>query len=346
MLRIDQVSFGYGPRLLLDRASVSIAAGHRIGLVGHNGTGKTTLFRLIMGEIEPQHGRIDRPGRWRVGITRQEAPEGPESLLETVLAADPELARLRAEAAHETDAARLVEVHERLAATGGHAAEARAARILYGLGFDAEAQARPCREFSGGWRMRVALAALLFTEPDLLLLDEPTNHLDLEAALWLEDYLARYPGTVLLISHDRDLLNRAVDQVLHLENGQLALYDGGYDRFEETRRLRLDLDAKMRRKQELQRAHIEKFVARFRYKASKSRQAQSRLKVLAKMQPIPEAAEEHTVALAFPEPEPLAPPIITIEDASVGYGETAVLRGLDLRIDDDDRIALLGAVPT
>ncbi|MBM3504192.1 MAG: ABC-F family ATP-binding cassette domain-containing protein [Alphaproteobacteria bacterium] len=343
MLRIDALSFGYGPRQLLDHASVSLAAGHRVGVVGHNGAGKSTLFRLIAGELEPHHGVIERPGRWRIGITRQEAPNGEENLLSTVLATDADLALLRAEAETTDDGARIAEIHERLAVLGGHAAEARAARILFGLGFDAAAQARPCRSFSGGWRMRVALAALLFTEPDLLLLDEPTNHLDFEATVWLEGYLARYPGTVLIISHDRTLLNRAVDQILHLDRGKLTLYEGGYDRFEATRRQQLELTEKLRRKQEIQRAHIEAFVARFRYKASKSRQAQSRLKVLAKMAPIAEADAEHSVTIDWPAPDPLSPPILALDGVDAGYGETRVLNRLNLRVDDDDRIALLGA---
>ncbi|MGE5538965.1 MAG: ABC-F family ATP-binding cassette domain-containing protein [Gemmatimonas sp.] len=343
MLRIENLTYRIGPRVLLDGADAAINEGHRVGFVGRNGAGKTTLLRLIAGTLEPDAGRIDRPRRWRVGITSQEAPSGPQSLIETVLASDPELTKLAAEADTARDPERIAEIHARLQAKSAHAAPARAARILAGLGFDEAAQQRPCSDFSGGWRMRVALAALLFTEPDLLLLDEPTNHLDLEATVWLEDYLKRYPGTVLLVSHDRDLLNRVVDEILHLENGRLTLYSGGYDRFEETRRMRLALNEKARAKQEAQRAHIMKFVDRFRYKASKSRQAQSRLKMLARMEPIPEHQEEGVVSFAFPEPDPLSPPLYTLDSVDVGYDGKPVLRNISLRLDDDDRIALLGA---
>ncbi|MGE0093563.1 MAG: ABC-F family ATP-binding cassette domain-containing protein [Alphaproteobacteria bacterium] len=343
MLRIENLTYRIGARVLLDGASATIDTGHRVGLVGRNGTGKTTLFKLIMGELDSDGGDIEVPQRWHVGVTTQEAPGGPTSLIDTVLAADKELTALEAEAETATDPDRIVEIHTRLEEKDSHRARARAARILAGLGFDEDAQGRPCSDFSGGWRMRVALAALLFTRPDLLLLDEPTNHLDLEASLWLEDYLRTYPGTVLLVSHDRDLLNRAVDEILHLENGKLTLYRGGYDRFEETRRMRLELDAKMRSKQAAQRARIQAFVDRFRYKASKARQAQSRLKMLARMQPIPEQQGEGSVVFDFPDPDPLAPPLLSVNGGAVGYDGRAVLEGLSLRLDDDDRIALLGA---
>ncbi len=273
----------------------------------------------------------------------QEAPAGPRPLLDTVLAADTELAALEAEAETATDPERIAAIHARLADKGAHAAPARAARILAGLGFDAAAQARPCDEFSGGWRMRVALAALLFTAPDLLLLDEPTNHLDLEAALWLEDFLRHYPGTILLVSHDRDLLNAVPDHILHLEGERLTLYAGNYDRFEDTRRARLALDEKERARQEADRARITAFVDRFRYKATKARQAQSRLKMLARMAPIAERREEAGVAFAFPAPETLAPPLMTLDKIDAGYDGRPVLRRLDLRLDPDDRIALIGA---
>ncbi len=343
MLRIENLTYRIGARVLLDGASATIDAGHRVGLVGRNGTGKTTLFKLIMGELDSDGGDIEVPQRWHVGVTTQEAPGGPTSLIDTVLAADKELTALEAEAETATDPDRIIEIHTRLEEKDSHRARARAARILAGLGFDEDAQARPCSDFSGGWRMRVALAALLFTRPDLLLLDEPTNHLDLEASLWLEDYLRTYPGTILLISHDRDLLNRAVDEILHLENGKLTLYRGNYDRFEETRRMRLELDSKARSKQAAQRARIQAFVDRFRYKASKARQAQSRLKMLARMQPIPEHQGEGNVVFDFPDPDPLAPPLLSVNGVAVGYDGRRVLEGLSLRLDDDDRIALLGA---
>ena len=343
MLRIDTLTYRIGPRLLLDAASASINPGHRVGLVGRNGSGKTTLLRLITGELDADGGRAETPSGWRIGISTQEAPGGPQNLVETVLAADPELAALMAEAETATDAHRIADIHARLHDKGAHAQPARAARILAGLGFDEAAQQKPCGDFSGGWRMRVALAALLFGAPDLLLLDEPTNHLDLEACLWLEDFLKRYKGTVVLVSHDRDLLNRVVGEILHLENGKLKLYQGGYDRFETTRRMQLELNAKAKAKQDVQRAHIQKFVERFRYKATKAKQAQSRMKMLARMEPIPEHREVGSVTFAFPEPKPLAPPLYTADDVAVGYDGTPVLSGLDFRLDNDDRIALLGA---
>jgi ATP-binding cassette, subfamily F, member 3 len=343
MLRIDNLTYRIGPRVLLDAASAMINQGHRVGLVGRNGTGKTTLLRLITDALEPDEGSIEWPRRWRVGITSQEAPGGSKSLIDTVLEADTELTELTAEAETADDPDRIIEIHMRLGEREAHTARARAARILAGLGFDESAQNQPCSDFSGGWRMRVALASLLFTQPDLLLLDEPTNHLGLEACLWLEDYLRRYPGTVLLVSHDRGILNRVVDEILHLENGKLTLYAGGYDRFEETRRMRLALDDKLRAKQDIQRAHIMKFVDRFRYKASKSRQAQSRLKMLARMEPIPEHQEEGGVTFTFPEPEALSPPLFSLDDVDAGYDGKPVLRKLSLRLDEDDRIALLGA---
>ena len=343
MLRIDKLTYRIGPRVLLDEAEATVNTGHRVGLVGRNGSGKTTLLRLISGELELDGGRIDTPSRWRVGMTHQEAPGGSESLIDTVLAADKEVADLTAEAETATDPDRIAEIHDRLRDREAHTARARAARILAGLGFSEAAQQKPCNEYSGGWRMRVALATLLFTRPDLLLLDEPTNHLDLEATLWLEDYLRRYPGTVLLVSHDRDLLNRAVEQILHLEGGKLTLYQGGYDRFERTRAMRLELNEKLRVKQEAQRAHMQKFVERFRYKATKARQAQSRLKMLERMQPIAAYRDEGGVNFAFPDPDPLPPPLYSIDNAAVGYDGTPVLTDLSLRLDADDRIALLGA---
>lgn len=344
MLRLEQITYRIGPRTLFDGASATVNPGHRVGFVGRNGTGKTTLLGMVTGAIEPDSGTISVPSRWRIGITRQEAPDGPENLIEIVLAADQELARLNAEAETATEPQRIAEIHVRLHDKGASRAQARAARLLAGLGFDEAAQQRPCHSFSGGWRMRVALAALLFTEPDLLLLDEPTNHLDLEASLWLENYLRRYPGTVLLVSHDRDLLNRVVEEILHLENGKLTLYSGNYDRFEKTRLMRLAQNEKLRARQDAQKRQIMKFVDRFRYKATKAKQAQSRLKMLQRMEPIPEHREGGTVAFTFPVPKPaLASPLFTAEDVSVGYDGMAVIKNLTLRLDDDDRIALIGA---
>ena len=343
MLIVDNITVRIGARLILERASAAISDGRKVGLVGRNGAGKTTLLRLILGERETETGEVRYTSGWRVGAVAQEAPGGEASLIDTVLAADLERTRLLVALDTERDHGHLAEMHARLDDIGAYAAPARAARILAGLGFSDAEQQRPCREFSGGWRMRVALAAVLFAAPDLLLLDEPTNYLDLEGALWLEDYLKRYRGTVILVSHDRDLLNRAVDSILHLEHGKLTLYTGGYDTFSETRTMKRTLDAAMRQRQELERKRIQSFVDRFRYKASKARQAQSRIKMLERMKPIALTADEHLAAIRLPQPEAVAPPLLTLEDAAVGYAPGhPVLSHLHMRIDSDDRLALLG----
>ena len=343
MLKLENLTYRIAGRLLLDEVNAVVNAGHKVGLVGRNGVGKTTLFGLVTGALDCDGGRVSLPPDWRVGVTSQEAPSGPQSLIETVIAADTELTSLWQEAETATDPARISEIHDRLAQRQAYSANARAARILAGLGFDEAAQQRSCASFSGGWRMRVALASLLFTAPDLLLLDEPTNHLDLEATLWLEDYIGRYEGTVLLISHDRQILNRAVGEILHLEGAKLTRYQGNYDRFEATRRMRLELDGKMRVKQEAQRAHMQKFVNRFRAKATKAKQAQSRIKMLARLDPPMPTTEERAPTFYFPEVPALAPPLYSLHNVSVGYDGVPVLRDLSLRLDDDDRIALLGA---
>ena len=344
MLTIDGLTYRIAGRTLLDRATARLPAGARIGLVGRNGTGKSTLLGLIAGTVAPDDGEIRIRNRARIGTVAQETPVGKQSPMDIVLAADIERAALLAESDTATDPHRVAEIHERLADIEAHRAEARAATILAGLGFDEEAQTRPIEKFSGGWRMRVALAAVLFSEPDLLLLDEPTNHLDLEAAMWLEGYLASYPNTMLLVSHDRDLLNKAVDGIWHLEAQKLVAYRGGYDRFERTRREALVLQSAMATRQAAERKRIEGFIDRFRYTASKARQAQSRIKALEKMEPVAAVIEDRTERFDFPQPKPLAPPIVTLDGASVGYdAANPVLRGMNLRIDMDDRIALLGA---
>jgi len=342
MLRIDDITFAMLGRPLFEGASATIPNGHKVGLVGRNGTGKTTLFRLIRGELALESGGISLPERARIGGVAQEAPSSQVSLIDTVLNADTERCALLAEAETATDPARIAEVQTRLADIDAWSAEARAASILKGLGFDDEEQLQPCSGFSGGWRMRVALAAVLFTQPDLLLLDEPTNYLDLEGALWLESYLARYPHSVIIISHDRGLLNRAVGAILHLEDRKLTLYQGPYDQFARRRAEKLALAAAMAKKQEARRAHLQSYVDRFRYKADKARQAQSRIKALSRMQPISNPQEAALRAFTFPEPEEMSPPIIHIEGGVTGYGDVPVLKRLDLRIDQDDRIALLG----
>ncbi len=342
MLRISDISYSVAGRPLIENASVSIPDGHKVGIVGRNGTGKTTLFRLIRGELALEGGSITLPSRARIGGVAQEVPGNEVSLIDTVLAADTERADLLAEAETAHDPARIGEIQTRLADIDAWGAEARGASILRGLGFSHEDQQMPCSAFSGGWRMRVALAAVLFAQPDLLLLDEPTNYLDLEGALWLETYLARYPHTVLIISHDRALLNRAVGSILHLEDKKLTLYQGGYETFAETRAARLAAAESEARKQDARRAHLQSFVDRFRAKASKAVQAQSRLKMIAKMKPITTPQEAALKRFTFPSPEELSPPIINIEGASVGYDGKPVLTRMNLRIDQDDRIALLG----
>ena len=344
MLVIDDLCVRVAGRLLIEHASVRVPTGARVGLVGRNGAGKTTLFQAIAGDIAVESGRIDLAPRARVRRLAQEAPDGPESLVDTVLAADRERTRLMAEAETAGDPFRLAEVQTRLADIGAHAAPARAAAILAGLGFDAAEQQRRCAEFSGGWRMRVALAAALFAEPDLLMLDEPTNYLDLEGTLWLQDHLARYPHTLMIVSHDRDLLDQAVDHILHLDRGGLALYRGGYSAFERQREERQALDLKLAKKREAERRRIIAFVDRFRAKATKARQAQSRLKLLARLEPPAALVAEDVRPIEFPAPaKSLSPPIIALDGVSVGYVPgRPVLRRLTLRIDSDDRIALLG----
>ena len=345
MLHINNLTYRIAGRTLLEDATLVVPEGAKMGLVGRNGTGKTTLFKLLVGDIAPESGTATIRRGARVGQVAQEAPASDESLIDFVLKADTERAALLEEAETATDPHRIAEIQLRLADIHAHSAEARAATILHGLGFDAEAQARPTADFSGGWRMRVALAAILFSEPDLLLLDEPTNYLDLEGTLWLENYIGRYPYTVMIISHDRDLLNKAVDHIAHLDQLKLTAYRGGYDNFERTRREQLELQQKMHAKQMEQRKHMEAFVERFRYKASKAKQAQSRLKALEKMSPIAAVMEDHIRPIHFPNPQKtMAPPIIRMEKASVGYEPgKPVLKNLSLRVDPDDRLALLGA---
>jgi len=345
MLMIDDLSVRIAGRLLLENASVRVPAGSRVGLVGRNGTGKSTLFNVITADLGAESGSVTIRPRASIGRLAQEAPNGPEPLVEVVLKADRERAALMDEAETATDPERIGEIHMRLADIDAHSAPARAAAILSGLGFSADDQQRPVSEFSGGWRMRVALAAVLFAEPDLLLLDEPTNYLDLEGTLWLEDHLARYPRTVIVISHDRDLLDNAVDSILHLETSKLTFYRGGYSSFEKQRREKLILDQKAAKKQEAQRKHLQSFVDRFRAKATKARQAQSRLKMLEKMELVAAPIDDDVLPIVIPEPEKrLSPPIIALDGVSVGYeANKPVLRNLSLRIDDDDRIALLGS---
>ncbi len=340
MLRLHDISYSVEGRPLIDHASAVIPTGHKVGVVGRNGTGKTTLFRLIRGELTLESGYIELPKGARIGGVAQEVPGNEVSLIDTVLAADTERAALMAEEA--TDPARIAEIQTRLADIDAWSAEARAATILRGLGFEPDEQLMPCSAFSGGWRMRVALAAVLFSAPDLLLLDEPTNYLDLEGALWLENYLARYPHTVLIVSHDRGLLNRAVGGILHLEDRKLTYYGTPYDKFAEQRAARIAQAEAENAKAKDRIAHLQSFVDRFRAKASKAVQAQSRLKMIERIKLTSTPQEAALRAFTFPEPEELSPPIVNMDGAAVGYTDTPVLDRLTLRIDQDDRIALLG----
>ena len=342
MLIISDIFYSIGGQLLFEAANAKIPYGHKVGLVGRNGTGKTTLFKLIKSELILDAGSISLSPRMSIGEVAQEAPSSNISLLNTVLASDIERAELLAESEIATGPNRIAEIQMRLNDIDAWSAEARASSILSGLGFNTEAQAKPCKAFSGGWRMRIALASILFAQPDLLLLDEPSNYLDLEGAIWLENYLQKYPHTVILISHDRGLLNRAVTSILHLENKKLTIYSGTYDTFSKTRAAQLaTLDADIK-KQRSRRAHLQSYVDRFRYKADKARQAQSRIKAVARLQPIARPQEAALKRFTFPEPEELSPPILRVENGAVGYQGEKVLSNLDLRIDQDDRIALVG----
>ena len=345
MLSIQDISIRVAGRMLLEASSAQIVPGARVGFVGRNGAGKSTLFRAIRGELPLEAGAITVPPRWSIGSLAQEAPDGPESLIDVVLKADTERHALLAEAETAQDPARIADIQTRLVDIDAHSAPARAAAILSGLGFSTVDQARACQEFSGGWRMRVALAATLFAAPDLLLLDEPTNYLDLEGTLWLEDHLANYPRTVIVISHDRDLLDTSVDQILHLDHGKLALYKGSYSSFEEQRAAREMIEAKHAKRQAEERKRLQDFVDRFKAKASKAKQAQSRVKMLERMKPVTALVTQDVKEIRFPEPEKtLSPPIVALDNVSVGYEPgKPVLSRVTLRIDNDDRIALLGA---
>jgi ATP-binding cassette subfamily F protein 3 len=343
MLNINGITVRLGGRTILDGATAAIPPGARVGLIGRNGAGKSTLMKAIIGQIEPDGGEVEMPRRTRLGYIAQDAPSGTATPFETVVAADVERARLIDEAEHCTDAHRLSDLHERLLAIDAYSAPARASRILLGLGFDEDMQAQPLDSYSGGWKMRVALAALLFSGPEVLLLDEPSNHLDLESTLWLENFLKSYAGTVLVISHERDLLNNVVNTILHLERGKLTIYAGGYDSFERQRAERAAQLAAAQAAQDAQRARLQDYIARNSARASTAKQAQSRAKMLAKMQPIAALADDPSLSFDFPSPSELKPPLITLDMAAVGYAaDTPVLRRLNLRIDPDDRIALLG----
>lgn len=342
MLNFSNITVRLGGTVILDGATASLPPGARVGMIGRNGAGKSTLMKVIAGMLEPDDGSVDMPKDARMGYIAQEAPAGQDSPLDTVLAADTERAALLEESETATDPHRIGEIHERLNMIDAHSAPARAAKILIGLGFDEAAQQQPMDSFSGGWRMRVALAALLFSQPELLLLDEPSNHLDLEATMWLENFLTSYQATILVISHERDLLNNVVDHILHLQHGTTTLYPGGYDAFEKQRAERQAQQASAREKQIAQREKLESFVSRWGAKAHSAKQAQSRVKALARMEPIAAAIDDPSLSFHFPSPAELKPPLITLDDAAVGYGDNIILSDLNMRLDPDDRTALLG----
>ncbi len=343
MLTIDDITVRLGGRSILEGASAAIPPGARVGLIGRNGAGKSTLMKALIGEIDPDDGEITKPSKIRLGYIAQETPSGSATPEDVVLAADVERTELLAESEVCTDPDRLGDVHERLLSIDAYSAPSRAARILTGLGFDEEMQRQPLDNFSGGWKMRVALGALLFSAPDVLLLDEPSNHLDLEATLWLENFLKTYPATLLVISHERDLLNKVVDHILHLQGGKLTLYTGGYDSFEKQRAERAAQLASAKASQDAQRARLQDYVARNSARASTAKQAQSRAKMLARMQPIASLMEDPSLSFDFPNPSEMRSPMVSLEGAAVGYNDAPpVLKRLNIRIDAEDRIALLG----
>jgi len=342
MITINNITVRLGGHVILDGASAAIPPGARVGLIGRNGAGKSTLMKVLVGQLDVDGGSVEMPRRTRLGYIAQEAPSGSQTPFEAVLAADAERTALMEESEHCTEPHRLGDIHDRLLAIDAYAAPSRAARILIGLGFDEDMQAQPLDSFSGGWKMRVALAALLFSAPDVLLLDEPSNHLDLEATLWLENFLKAYVGTLIVISHERDLLNNVVDTILHLQGGKLTLYPGGYDSFEAQRAERAAHLAAAKASQDAQRARLQDYIARNSARASTAKQAQSRAKMLARMQPISALIDDPSLSFDFPDPSELRPPLIALDLAAVGYGGQPVLQRLNLRIDPDDRIALLG----
>jgi ATP-binding cassette subfamily F protein 3 len=342
MINFKDISFSIGGVSLFENSSAFVPTGHKVGIVGRNGTGKTTLFKLILKEIVLDSGIIEVPKNFKIGSVAQEAPSSEETLLDTVLSADIERTKLLKDSETETDPNKIASIHVRLADIDAYSAEARASTILSGLGFAQENQNKPCSSFSGGWRMRVALASVLFSNPDLLLLDEPTNYLDFEGTVWLENFLQKFKNTVLVISHDRNLLNKSVNGILHLSARKLQFYTGNYDAFDDERRNQLEQKLTLKNKQDAQRAHIESFVNRFKAKASKAKQAQSRIKILEKMRPIVIEEDQKIPKFKFLDVVKFAPPLVTLDKVIVGYNNLPVLKNINLQINPDDRIGLLG----
>ncbi len=342
MINFKNISFSIGGVSLFDDTSAFVPTGHKVGIVGRNGVGKTTLFKLILREITLDGGVIEVPRNYKIGAVAQEAPSNEEKLIDTVLAADIERAKLLSASEIETDPNKIANIHTRLADIDAYSAEARASSILSGLGFSQTDQHSPCSSFSGGWRMRVALASVLFSNPDLLLLDEPTNYLDFEGTAWLENYLQKFKNTVLVISHDRNLLNKSVSGILHLSSKKIQFYTGNYDTFDNERRSQLEQKISQKNKQDVQRANIQSFVDRFKAKASKARQAQSRIKILEKMKPIVIEEDQKIPKFKFEDVIKFAPPLVTLDQASVGYNQVEVLKNINIQINPDDRIGLLG----
>jgi ATP-binding cassette subfamily F protein 3 len=344
MLNISNLTYKIGARTILEDCSLNVMTGWKVGVVGANGAGKSTLFKLIAGELQAAGGTVSMPARQRIAWVRQDIPETDTPLIDMVLNAHEEMAQLWKDSLTETDPDRLGEIYHRLDELDAYSAPSKAATLLTGLGFKESQLTEPFSSFSGGWRMRVALASVLFLEPEFLLLDEPTNHLDLEAIMWLETYLASYPHTMLVISHDRELLNKCIDHVIHVDKQKLTLYTGNYDTFEQERAARLGLQQKMFEKQQAQRAHMQAFVDRFRAKASKATQAQSRLKALEKMDLVDAVIADRAIKFTFPNPDKISSPMLSMNHADIGYAvDKPVLRNLNDNIDHDDRIALLGA---